>query len=67
MKWLDEKQHMSPPSYKPSHMAMDKYAEVIEHLKGKCPANEVNWSKIMRATLIIDESVHAYYGRLMQI
>ena len=46
---------------------MDIYKAVINQLKAKLPDKEINWSKILRATQELKESVHAYYKRLMQI
>ncbi|KAJ1211130.1 hypothetical protein NDU88_006491 [Pleurodeles waltl] len=50
----------------PSPMVMSLYYKVIEHLKTKVPAKNVDWQKIDRTAQEAKESIHSYYERLLK-
>ncbi|KAJ1179558.1 hypothetical protein NDU88_004792 [Pleurodeles waltl] len=47
-------------------MVMSLYYKVIEHLKTKVPAKNVDWQKIDRTAQETKESIHSYYERLLK-
>ncbi|KAJ1090286.1 hypothetical protein NDU88_003421 [Pleurodeles waltl] len=50
----------------PSPMVMSLYYKVIEHLKTKVAAKNVDWQKIDRTAQEAKESIHGYYERLLK-
>ncbi|KAJ1105885.1 hypothetical protein NDU88_003289 [Pleurodeles waltl] len=50
----------------PSPMVMSLYYKVIEHLKTKVAAKNVDWQKIDRTAQEAKESIHSYYERLLK-
>ncbi|KAJ1171255.1 hypothetical protein NDU88_003125 [Pleurodeles waltl] len=50
----------------PSPMVMSLYYKVIEHLKKKVAAKNVDWQKIDRTAQEAKESIHGYYERLLK-
>ncbi|KAJ1119866.1 hypothetical protein NDU88_008051 [Pleurodeles waltl] len=47
-------------------MVMSLYYKVIEHLKTKVAAKNVDWQKIDRTAQEAKESIHSYYERLLK-
>ncbi|KAJ1177910.1 hypothetical protein NDU88_003162 [Pleurodeles waltl] len=50
----------------PSPMVMSLYYKVIEHLKTKVAAKNVDWQKIDRTAQEAKELIHSYYERLLK-
>ncbi|KAJ1117546.1 hypothetical protein NDU88_005745 [Pleurodeles waltl] len=50
----------------PSPMVMSLYYKVVEHLKTKVAAKNVDWQKIDRTAQEAIESIHSYYERLLK-